>query len=267
MKKDVRALSFELWNSIRKCHLKWDWLYKAKFQWDILRCPLAPLPGTFPLQKNTVQTCLNEQMSACTWIFRFVRGGLMSPWSQQCMCVNCVPFCVNVDKLQNHHTLLVSCCYGLACLCGVGSNRQSFCKGRRRISHCECNWLYTAKIPFSVEHPSPPFCDSSALPTGTPHGACAARWSANLLNSTLVYPYLNLSFCAWWTRLTLTSTVHVRELCALVCQSWSSCKIIARHLMCNVVMCVRVCVVCVRMCVRVFICAFAGTWALHIYAT
>ena len=27
MKRDVRALSFELWNSIRKFHHKWDWLY------------------------------------------------------------------------------------------------------------------------------------------------------------------------------------------------------------------------------------------------
>jgi hypothetical protein len=27
VKRDFRALSFELWNSIRKCHPKWDWLY------------------------------------------------------------------------------------------------------------------------------------------------------------------------------------------------------------------------------------------------
>ena len=27
VKRDVQALSFELWNSIRKCHPKWDWLY------------------------------------------------------------------------------------------------------------------------------------------------------------------------------------------------------------------------------------------------
>ena len=27
VKRDVRALSFELWNNIRKCHWKWDWLY------------------------------------------------------------------------------------------------------------------------------------------------------------------------------------------------------------------------------------------------
>ena len=27
VKRDVRALSFELWNSIRKCHPKRDWLY------------------------------------------------------------------------------------------------------------------------------------------------------------------------------------------------------------------------------------------------
>jgi len=27
-KRDVRALSFELWNSIRKCHPKWDRLYR-----------------------------------------------------------------------------------------------------------------------------------------------------------------------------------------------------------------------------------------------
>jgi len=30
VKRDVRALSFELWNSIRKCHSKWDWLYLDK---------------------------------------------------------------------------------------------------------------------------------------------------------------------------------------------------------------------------------------------
>jgi len=29
VKRDVGALSFELWNSIRKCHLKWDRLYLA----------------------------------------------------------------------------------------------------------------------------------------------------------------------------------------------------------------------------------------------
>jgi len=27
VKRDVRDLSFELWNSIRKCYPKWDWLY------------------------------------------------------------------------------------------------------------------------------------------------------------------------------------------------------------------------------------------------
>jgi len=27
MKRDVRALSFGLWNSFQKCHPKWDWLY------------------------------------------------------------------------------------------------------------------------------------------------------------------------------------------------------------------------------------------------
>ena len=142
-----------------------------------------------------------------------MRGGLVSPWSQQCMCVNCVPFCVNVDQLQNHYTLLVvSCCYGRACLCGVGSNRQIFCRGRRRISHWKCNRLYKAKIPFSVKYPSPPFCDSSALPSGTSHRASATRWSVNLSKWTVVCPYLNLelvlcvvdsshpdvnSVCAW----------------------------------------------------------------------
>ena len=29
VKRDVRALSFELRNSIRKCHCKWDWLYEV----------------------------------------------------------------------------------------------------------------------------------------------------------------------------------------------------------------------------------------------
>jgi len=32
VKRDVRALSFELWNSIRKCHPKWDRLYHV-FEW------------------------------------------------------------------------------------------------------------------------------------------------------------------------------------------------------------------------------------------
>jgi len=27
VKRDIRALSFELWNSFRKCHTTWDWLY------------------------------------------------------------------------------------------------------------------------------------------------------------------------------------------------------------------------------------------------
>jgi len=30
VKRDVRALSFELWNSIWKCHPKWDWLYLSR---------------------------------------------------------------------------------------------------------------------------------------------------------------------------------------------------------------------------------------------
>jgi len=30
VKRDVRTLSFELSNSIRKCHPKWDWLYQKK---------------------------------------------------------------------------------------------------------------------------------------------------------------------------------------------------------------------------------------------
>jgi len=35
VKRDVRALSFELWNSIRKCHPKWDWLY---VYYDVYMC-------------------------------------------------------------------------------------------------------------------------------------------------------------------------------------------------------------------------------------
>jgi len=38
-KRDVRALSFELGNSIRKCHPKWDWLYipsPMNVLWDVL---------------------------------------------------------------------------------------------------------------------------------------------------------------------------------------------------------------------------------------
>jgi len=31
MKRDIRALSFELWNSIRNCHPKWDWLYDCMY--------------------------------------------------------------------------------------------------------------------------------------------------------------------------------------------------------------------------------------------
>jgi len=33
VKRDDRALSFELWNSIRKCHPKWDWLYCLQDLW------------------------------------------------------------------------------------------------------------------------------------------------------------------------------------------------------------------------------------------
>jgi len=31
VRRDVRALSFERWNSIRKCHHKWDWMYFHTF--------------------------------------------------------------------------------------------------------------------------------------------------------------------------------------------------------------------------------------------
>jgi len=34
VKRDVWALSFELWNSVWKCHPKWDWLY----QWLVTQC-------------------------------------------------------------------------------------------------------------------------------------------------------------------------------------------------------------------------------------
>ena len=41
VKRDVGALSFEsfeLWNSIRKCHPKWDWLYFDVRNWYVVGC-------------------------------------------------------------------------------------------------------------------------------------------------------------------------------------------------------------------------------------
>ena len=46
VKRGFRALSFELWNSIRKCHPKWDWLYFDDWQW-IQKCKPIPLGVTF----------------------------------------------------------------------------------------------------------------------------------------------------------------------------------------------------------------------------
>ena len=46
VKRDFRALSFELWNMIRKCQPKWDWLYFDNWQW-IQKCKPIPLGATF----------------------------------------------------------------------------------------------------------------------------------------------------------------------------------------------------------------------------
>jgi len=53
VKRDVRALSFELLNSIRKCHPKWDWLY---------------------FERNSLVTLLEAQCARILF-FRFVNIG------------------------------------------------------------------------------------------------------------------------------------------------------------------------------------------------
>jgi len=51
VKRDVRALSFELWYSIRKCHPEWDWLY-----------PVMPEPvyQTHTHLSHMYQTCIKQ---------------------------------------------------------------------------------------------------------------------------------------------------------------------------------------------------------------
>jgi len=39
VKRDVRALSFERWNSIRKCDPKWDWLYDGRREVSVITEP------------------------------------------------------------------------------------------------------------------------------------------------------------------------------------------------------------------------------------
>ena len=46
VKRDVRALNFELWNSTRTCHPKWNLLYFDDWQW-IQKCKPIPLGVTF----------------------------------------------------------------------------------------------------------------------------------------------------------------------------------------------------------------------------
>ena len=50
---EKRRSSFDLWalKQLSKMSPQVGLMYKGKFQWDILRCPLAPLAATFPLQK------------------------------------------------------------------------------------------------------------------------------------------------------------------------------------------------------------------------
>jgi len=65
-KRDFRALSFELWNSIRKCHSKWDWLYFDDWQW-IQRCKPIPLGVTFSNAVSSSKINTRTSIFTETW--------------------------------------------------------------------------------------------------------------------------------------------------------------------------------------------------------
>jgi len=65
-KRDFRALSFELWNNIRKCHPKWDWLYFDDWQW-IQKCKPIPLGVTFSNDVSSSKIKARTSLFTETW--------------------------------------------------------------------------------------------------------------------------------------------------------------------------------------------------------
>jgi hypothetical protein len=65
-KRDFRALSFEFWNSIRKCHPKWDWLYLDDWQW-IQKCKPIPLGVTFSNAVSSSKIKARTSLFTETW--------------------------------------------------------------------------------------------------------------------------------------------------------------------------------------------------------
>jgi len=65
-KKDFRALSFELWNSIRKRHPTWDWLFFDDWQW-IQKCKPIPLGVTFSNAVSSSKIKARTSLFTETW--------------------------------------------------------------------------------------------------------------------------------------------------------------------------------------------------------
>ena len=74
VKRDVRALSFELWNSVRKCHPRWDWLYHMMHFLSLytIRCPV--------FRDTFFRSLFTRSLFTETWQKRPMRFVLCTIW-------------------------------------------------------------------------------------------------------------------------------------------------------------------------------------------
>jgi len=81
VKRDVGALSFELWKSFRKCHAKWDWLYIYIYmRHDVARTTL--LQG----QTNQTQLLCSDPLICITWHTHICDMTHLRTWHDPGMC-------------------------------------------------------------------------------------------------------------------------------------------------------------------------------------
>jgi len=100
VKRDVRALSFDLWNSIRKCHPKWDWLYMrvcvSSIPWIVYQgvyihvCVCVGMCMCECVYRVSHETCTQSYISIYRFIFLYICVWLCV-WG---VCVKCVCVCM-----------------------------------------------------------------------------------------------------------------------------------------------------------------------------
>jgi len=69
VKRDVRALSFELWNSIRKCHPTWDWVYEQETwcKWRVSTSTYTCIMLIDIYASTYVCIYMSQQVTGYTW--------------------------------------------------------------------------------------------------------------------------------------------------------------------------------------------------------